>query len=804
VRAIHLSTVRSRLVGLKESLAREQAQVLADTPVFAPLSTGDLLELCRRATEVVVPPGSLVHTGNASTLPTDPALSEDITEVIEDSTFGLVLTGELQVHFLHSHYGQPTPNGLPALIPIGRMKPRDTFGETGLPLPDGVSFRSEGGARLLCWQRDPVLTETLHSLVGDSRDATPRPSLLELCWMARTPLSLLVVEPRLLTFLQPMPLGELKERFPDPDGADREAVSSTLMLVLSGNLFRLPHRDTQLDVYPLPEDKNTGDLKLAVSTRLPSRCHSFSELSTRLFEMGLQVSDATFSLQRGVVHDSFQVTLPRDDRPADVQLNEYAKRIQELYSLQISTGDSMLLQATDGLSRIYRLSAVDEDSAVCALLDLRRFGEALACQEGALATLWRKYLECHAPSLVPPATNGNGKSGHTHAPDAKQASKGYLWYDLLCSFNLFRLRDSVGQSELGVVPSDLEVGLKLGEGGYGVVHLARHRVSGKLFAVKSFTKARIRRIDERSTYMRLERERKTLRLLSNTSKMGSNSILAKLICSGQDHEWLRLVMPACLGGDLNMLLDQVGRMQDTAVQFYAGCVVLALQQLHNLNIAYRDLKPENVLLYSTGWPVLTDFGLVAFLDDGPAKSMVGTTEFMAPEIVAGNGHGTDADYWSLGVLLCELLTLTTPFVERDSLDQTNCHQKTFANIVQGKYSKNWEQKAYRRLGSRAGSVIDGLLQVDTATRLGGNRRGAESIRVHPFFWGLSWEALESRQLNPPYASICGERGKTMRNDFANAKLSPLPQSSRERSTRELSELDPAASALDQLFDFSEW
>lgn len=56
----------------------------------------------------------------------------------------------------------------------------------------------------------------------------------------------------------------------------------------------------------------------------------------------------------------------------------------------------------------------------------------------------------------------------------------------------------------------------------------------------------------------------------------------------------------------------------------------------------------------------------------------------------------------------------------------------------------------------------------------------------------------------PYASICGERGKTIRNDFANAKLSPLPQSSRERSTRELSELDPAASALDQLFDFSEW
>jgi len=370
----------------------------------------------------------------------------------------------------------------------------------------------------------------------------------------------------------------------------------------------------------------------------------------------------------------------------------------------------------------------------------------------------------------------------------------------------------VDQPEVGVVPRELELGLKLGEGGYGVVHLARHRVSGRLFAVKSFTKAKIRRMEERNTYMRLERERKTLKLLAKellwTQRAGGGGgpshALARLICSGQDKEWLRLVMPACLGGDLGLLLDRMGKLPDAAVQFYAGCIVLALQQLHTLSIAYRDLKPENVLLYSSGWPVLTDMGLVHFVDDGPAYSIVGTPEFMAPEVVAGSGHGTDVDFWSFGVTLCELLTLATPFAERDAHDEN--HQQTYANIMQGKYVRHWEHREYRRLHSRTASVVDGLLQVDPATRLGGQRRGVESIRVHPFFWGLSWEALENQTLTPPHRCFCEERRDSVRADFANAACTPLPHApghSKRRAKGQVS-FDAAASAMDKLFDFSEW
>ena len=62
---------------------------------------------------------------------------------------------------------------LPALLPLARLGPRDTFGEAGTQLLPGVSYRSEGGASLLCWQRDAFLIEELSHLVGDSKDATP-------------------------------------------------------------------------------------------------------------------------------------------------------------------------------------------------------------------------------------------------------------------------------------------------------------------------------------------------------------------------------------------------------------------------------------------------------------------------------------------------------------------------------------------------------------------------------------------------------------------------------------------------------
>jgi len=484
-----------------------------------------------------------------------------------------------------------------------------------------------------------------------------------------------------------------------------------------------------------------------------------------------------------------------------------------------------------------RGDAEGDGGAVLVVVDLKRFGSLLAEGDSDLSQQWRKFVAVHAPQLAtwsangdaasasapaaapaaanplaspgglhasPKTSHGHGRPGAARLARANAAARAdvSVWERTLCAFSLFRLRQQTTEPEVGVEMSHLELGLKLGEGGYGLVHLARHRVSGALFAVKSFPKSRIRRVEERTTYERLERERKTLRLMQSHVRGGPQPHnLVRLICSGHDREWLRLVLPAYLGGDISKLLDEHGKLPSESVQFYAGSIVLALTQLHSLGIAYRDMKPENVLLTPGGWPVVTDFGLVAFLETehAHATSMVGTPEFMAPEIVAGSGHGTDADWWSLGVMLCEMLTLATPFREADGATE-----KTYANIVHGRFTRTFEQKSWRNLPKHTTTMLQGLLKVDPQERLGGVRRGVESLRVHPFFWGLSWEALEARELIPPHAESCTNRATLCTEDF-NRHPTEVPHTQlEEAAVARGGKHDAAAAALDKMFDFSEW
>lgn len=551
-----------------------------------------------------------------------------------------------------------------------------------------------------------------------------------------------------------------------------------------------------------------GQLELVVAARLPSRCRNARSFSHALNDLGLVVHDATFSLDRDV--DAYHVVLPAGDaRPASERAKDLRDQIQALQSTVLRPGDGMLALSEDGTSRIPRLAvgahgAGPSDgppqpprSGQVAMLDLRAFATSLASDTSELAAQWRRFLACHAPSLQ--LDDGDSRGAGTGG-DVPGGGRGG-WHETLCSFSLFRMRQQTSEPEHGVEFSDLELGLKLGEGGFGEVHLARHRVSGALFAVKSFTKARIRRIEERTTYIRLERERKTLRQLqAHLRGTAQPHNLSRLICSTHDHVWLRLVLPVCLGGDMGKLLDEMGKLSDNEVQFYAGCVILALTHLHSLQIAYRDLKPENVLLTAAGWPVLTDFGLVAFLDDGPATSMVGTPEFMPPEIVAGASHGTDADWWSLGVMLCEMLTLATPFRVPGSGSN---YEKTYANIVRGTFTREFEHKSFRLMQHNTAAMIRGLLKVDPQERLGGSRRGTESIRVHAFFWGLSWETLEARELQPPHQGWCSKHGEDIEDQFRLGGAE-VPTVGEAETTGGAAAEDAAAAALDKMFDFSEW
>ena len=100
------------------------------------------------------------------------------------------------------------------------------------------------------------------------------------------------------------------------------------------------------------------------------------------------------------------------------------------------------------------------------------------------------------------------------------------------------------------------------------------------------------------------------------------------------------------------------------MQFVAAEVVLALEYLTNkLNIIYRDLKPENLLLTRSGHVKLTDFGLATKRKENNQKSytLVGTTEYLAPELIRKEGHSFEVDLWTLGILIYEMINGKTPF-----------------------------------------------------------------------------------------------------------------------------------------------
>ena len=122
-----------------------------------------------------------------------------------------------------------------------------------------------------------------------------------------------------------------------------------------------------------------------------------------------------------------------------------------------------------------------------------------------------------------------------------------------------------------------------------------------------------------------------------------------------------------------MILTCIGSCE--TAQFYTAEVVSALSYLHSLQIVYRDLKPENLLLDSDGHVKIVDFGLSKYLT-GATRSVCGTPEYVAPEVILNKGHDISADYWSLGVLMFELLTGTPPFTGTDPM-------KTYNIILKG-------------------------------------------------------------------------------------------------------------------------
>ncbi len=259
----------------------------------------------------------------------------------------------------------------------------------------------------------------------------------------------------------------------------------------------------------------------------------------------------------------------------------------------------------------------------------------------------------------------------------------------------------------------------------------REKQTQEMFALKVLKKDNI---INRNQVEHTKTERSVLGYVKHPFIVGLNMAF-------QSNDKLYFVLDYCAGGELFFHLGKVGKFSEQRACFYAAEITLAIDYVHDLDIVYRDLKPENVLLDSRGHVRLTDFGLskegISNSSSG-ANSFCGTPEYLAPEILNRQGHGRAVDWWSLGALLFEMLTGLPPFYCRD-------REKLFEKIRRG----TLEYPKY--LSPRAQQILRGLLTKDPNRRLGSGPNDAGDIKAQEFFADLDWNKLMKGEIAPPWA-----------------------------------------------------
>jgi len=281
----------------------------------------------------------------------------------------------------------------------------------------------------------------------------------------------------------------------------------------------------------------------------------------------------------------------------------------------------------------------------------------------------------------------------------------------------------------------------LGVGGYGRVKLAHWKETNTSYALKMMSKKHI--LSKHQT-QHVEQERHLLGICDHP-------FLLKLCGAFQDSQYLYLLFNLIQGGELFSVLADViegkrGKLSEPHVAFYSANVALALEYLHDYFIAYRDLKPENLLIDKHGYLKIVDFGFAKIVSPHQRTwTICGTPEYLAPEVILRHGHTFLVDWWCLGVLTYELIHLQTPFIAVSEF-------KMFENIVRRRL------QIQQGLVSHEGGVfIDALLTVKVENRLGCDKAGGGglALRKHAFFEknGIDTDALLHHGVKPPFIPV---------------------------------------------------
>ena len=314
----------------------------------------------------------------------------------------------------------------------------------------------------------------------------------------------------------------------------------------------------------------------------------------------------------------------------------------------------------------------------------------------------------------------------------------------------------------------------IGKGAFGEVRVCKYIPNGDIVAIKKMKKEEMHKKNQ-VLHVRAERD-----VLSEAK----NEWIVDLKFSFQDQNYLYLGMEFLPGGDLMSLLMARDILPENDAKFYAAEIVMAIESVHKLDCIHRDLKPDNVLIDANGHVKLSDFGLSKKLDlklidnndlknnynnmnnnsyRGGAKnnlsyaqqfsqfksmknnkkrrafafSTVGTPDYIAPEVIRQKGYGQEIDWWSLGVIMFEMMIGYPPFFSESSTE-------TCKKILDWKNTLNIRPEA--NISKEAEDILRKLIN-DPEERLGTN--GADEIKSHPFFKGIDWNHIKET-LRPPF------------------------------------------------------
>ena len=279
---------------------------------------------------------------------------------------------------------------------------------------------------------------------------------------------------------------------------------------------------------------------------------------------------------------------------------------------------------------------------------------------------------------------------------------------------------------------DFQIMKVLGRGTFGKVCLVQYKPTKEYYAMKSLKKDVLLDMDQvQSTIL----EKKILQSLDHPFLVG-------MVFCFQTEERIYFIMPFIRGGELFQHLRTEKFFKEDKARFYAASMGIALEYLHKHGIVYRDIKPENILIGEDGYLKLIDFGMAKMLKGNEkAMSFCGTPEYLAPEIITGEGHNRAADWWSYGILLFEMLCGIPPFYCENT-------ERMYDLIT------NAELRFPKRiqLSENAKDLIKKLLIKKQDKRLG-VEKGFEEIKSHPFFKGFDFDALLAKKLEAPFIPV---------------------------------------------------